>query len=216
MYVKEHTLERVFLSDCDEAVHCYNPPVAAFLAMPSTSSDAIVSGVSMSDSLVQYQCIEKPQEFNATCTRPYCCRLKPKMTFRDICDDPNNQLAASWLFRQYLHGLHTEDITGKKDVPQLAMNVSFSDGNYCSDESMVCELPTKRTKVTLILEFRSSEVASFMGQRLKDGSRKLSDTQWETFIFVTDSKVFHECLLWKYADTNRKWNEADNMLDSLP
>lgn len=137
MYVKEHTLERVFLSDCDEAVHCYNPSVAAFLATPSTSSDATVSGISMSDPLVQYQCIEKLQEFNATCTRPYHCHLKPKTTFRDICDDPINQLAASWLFRQYLHGLHTEDITGKKDVPQLAMNVSFGDGNYCSDEGMV-------------------------------------------------------------------------------
>ena len=164
---------------------------------------------------MQYQCIEKPQKFSATCTRPYRCHLKPKLTFKDLSDDPNNQLAASWLFRQYLHGLHTEDITGKKNVPQLAMSVKFGDGNYCSDESTVCELPTKHTKVTLILEFHSSEVASFMDQRLKDGSRKLSDTQWETFIFVMDPEIFHECLLWRYEDTKRKWSEVDSMLGSL-
>lgn len=200
--VDEHTLERVFLSDCDETV-IYGSSLETLFHTQSTRSDSTVSDVTMSDPLVQYQSIEKPQEFNLTSTRPYRCRLKPKATFKEVSNDPNNQLAVSWLFRQYLDGLHTEDFTGKEDVPQLAIYVSDSN---CNKQTVVSDSGpfVKRTKVTLNLEFRSPNIASFMGQRLKDNSRKLSETQWETFVFVTDPQVFHECLLWKYHDTKKK------------
>ena len=164
---------------------------------------SVDSTVSLSGHFAQLQSIEDMSTF--TLCKPYSCHIKPRR-FKALENDENNKLAASWTpFHQCYDGLKTEDTkTGHLNLPLLALN-PLEDIEI--KEEMVGSPPIKRRRVEIEVEYRSTEVAESI--QLKEGSTKISDLKWKTFVHVEDPKTLCECLKWKYNDTIKKWKEAD-------
>ena len=61
------------------------------------------------------------------------------------------------------------------------------------------------------MEYRDSTLAKFV--TLKDGSTRISDTKWKTYVHVEDAKKFCKYLEWKNKDTRKQWTEVDQFDD---
>ena len=110
----------------------------------------------------------------------------------------------TWLFHQYLDGMNTAE-----DLPEIAVSIDFdSVGGQISVDY------TTRHKVNLKVECRSSEAGEMMNKKLKQGSIKIMDKCFKTFVYVTDKALFEECIKWKYDDTIKKWNTVDRVTPS--
>ena len=171
-----------------------------FQASSSSSVSSTCSAVNLDDPLFKYQCLERPQELYKL--RPYCCYLKSRSKFPKLVNDPNNELAGTWCFHQWLDGTNTQD-----DVPILALKPltdSFEPVMFPGPP------PIKRSRVDIIIEFRESNDADFFVHRLKDGSTRISEKQLQTYVHVSDAATFCDCLKWKYEDTIKRWNRDED------
>jgi hypothetical protein len=137
--------------------------------------------------LFQYQSIDKLIPH----LKHYKCHLKDKAKFKQLQNDENNIVAASWPFHQQLDGLNVEE-----GMPLLAMSVK---------EASSCRSAThaNRYPVTLSIRFFFPELAaSFAAQEF---ARKGNDDTWETIVYVQDKSTFSECVEWKFQDTISQW-----------
>ena len=180
-----------------------------FMTLPSSVSSAVSIVSDMDDPLYKYQSLERPQEFSETGTKPYRCHLKPKAKFAKLANESNNQLAGTWLFHQWLDGLHTF-ADEEDDVPILALKPVTDN---IDEVFFPGPPPTKRSRVDIIIEFRESNKADLFESHLKEGSKRIDDKKLQTFVHVSNPAVFCDCLQWKYEDTINKWNGGDD--DSL-
>ena len=70
-----------------------------------------------------------------------------------------------------------------------------------------------RVAVTLTLEFSLKYFADvFQGNAT---AHRESETTWQTVVYVTDPKLFGECIAWKYEDTKNKWAEHERFLNEI-
>ena len=180
-----------------------------FMTLPSSVSSEISIVSDMDDPLYKYQCLERPQEFFVTGTKPYRCHLKPRARFAKLTHEVNNQLAGTWLFHQWLDGLHTF-ADNDENIPILAVRPIKES---IQTVYLPGPPPTTRSRVDIIIEFRESIKAEVFETRLKEGSKRIDDKKLQTFVLVSDPTIFCECLQWKYDDTIKKWNGEDE--DSL-
>ena len=67
----------------------------------------------------------------------------------------------------------------------------------------------------LEIEFRSEAAENVMAPLLKDGSERVCERKWKSFVHVLDGRVFRECVEWKYEDTLAKWRELTTTIDDL-
>ena len=63
----------------------------------------------------------------------------------------------------------------------------------------------------MTIEFRSDEAEKQMVSRLKDGSSKLGERKWTSFVHVQGQNHFIDCLNWKYDDTKSRWKAFDDL-----
>lgn len=197
VYVAER--KRVLLSDYDGDEYEPVTTLEDFTSVQSLSNSSL-SVVSCTDPLVQFQTIEKliPR------LKPYRCHIKPNSSLRG---NENNMILGNWTFHQYFDGVMTRDESGVPNVPLIAIRPT---PNEPLKDEMIGEPPQKRTRVSLLVECRSKDIAKAFGSTLKDGSERVSDDTWKTFVHVQDAETFCDCLNWKYTATNSKWNEIDS------
>ena len=158
----------------------------------SSCSDQSV--VSITEPLFKFQSIEKPEVFCNV--KPYKMHIKPQA---DLNKEPSNMLAGSWKpFYQFFDGLNTN-----KGLPLVAIK-PLTESNF--ESAMLGEPPMKRSRVDLEVDFLNKEAAVELSTNLKNGSTKLSDTKWKTFVHVLDPQMLVDCLKWRYADTKGLWN----------
>ena len=67
----------------------------------------------------------------------------------------------------------------------------------------------KTEKVEVVIECRDDRFGDHVSKRLKMGSEKVSDTQFKTFVHVSDADMFCDCLEWKYMAACKRWKAAD-------
>lgn len=159
----------------------------------STHSHSTAEVVPLDDPNAKYQSVEKL----FANTLPYKCHIKPKRKFKDLMDNENNLLLASWIFHQYFDGFHT--VTG---TPLIAIYHISTDNTPI----LMDEFPTElRTRVEIGIECFSQNVAEEVGGWLKMGSERISDIEWKTFVHVKDPEMFCSCLEWKYKETKVIW-----------
>ena len=146
--------------------------------------------------LVRYQCIDKLVPH----LNHYKCHLKDKAKFRQLQNNENNMVAASWSFHQQLDGLNVGE-----GIPLAAM--SMKEASSCRSASH-----DNRYRVILSIKFFYPElVASFAAQEL---AKKGDDQEtWETVVYVQDKELFAECLDWKYQDTLEQWQKHRAFLE---
>lgn len=158
--------------------------------------------MSFSDPIFKFQKIEAEYKFEGT--RPYRCHVKP-VAEDSKKKDENDIIAATGQFHQFLDGMNTIDpITQTDRLPLVTIKPLTGD----IIEEYVGEPAVKRQRVDMEVEFRTETIASNI--TLKDGSIKLSNKKWRTYIHVSDAKTFCDNLNWKYEDTSRKWTELDH------
>lgn len=172
----------------------------------SVSSISELSGASMSAHFGQLQSIEKQEEFTVFRVNPYRCHIKGQRAFPALKNNDSNMLALSWLFHHYFDGLNVDDEpSGQIKVPQIAV-LPWSREFI---EEMVGIPKVRRKRVILTIECRTKSIFDILGSRLKNGSEKISDLVWKTFVHVENPDFFCDCLDWKSAKTKKRWQEVD-------
>ena len=202
-----HNLRDVHLRDY--VAETSDSPVQSlldFMTLPSSVSSAVSVVSDMDDPLHKYQSLEHPQEFIETGTKPYHCHIKPKTKFAKLANESNNQLAATWLFHLWFDGINTF-MDEEENIPMLALRPVT---DSIEEIYFPGPPPTKRSRVDVVIEFRDSNKADVLEQRLKEGSKRIDDKKLQTFVHVSDPAVFCDCLQWRYEDTIKMWNEDEN------
>jgi len=172
-------------------------PVQDSLDLQSATS-SVDSTVGLQSEEFQFQRLEHAQAFIGGNSRAYTMHLKPQSEFKELRQEMFNRLAGTWLFHQNLDGLHTLD-----GHPGLAIRPRFDPSH---DISQVVD-GQERTRVEVLIEFRSEAFSKNV--QLKDGSSRISPSEWASYVHVEDAKKFRECLDWKYASTKSTWREVD-------
>jgi hypothetical protein len=131
---------------------------------------------------------------------PYKCHLKDKARFKTLQREENNLVVASWSFHQMLDGLNTMEAS----IPLLALSVrSTSEHRSAAHDN--------RYSVALGLEFFDKIDADSFQPRV--GAKKIDSKTWETVVYVSDKKVFQDCVEWKGHDTREKWRRHREFLE---
>ena len=204
VYIDDKDLTQVELADYEGSE--FDSPLGtleeAKSAMSSLSDTA--SDVLLSSPLAQYQSIEKLSRFEMF--RPYRCHIISKAKSSNLANEENNQFALTWELHQAFDGLNTIDTeSGLIDIPLIAIKPPAKVQNV----PIVLDSSVKRTQVDIEVECLNTNVAETVGDRLKEGSTRLSGTKWKTMVHVSDAELFCSCLQWKYDDTHKKWDEAN-------
>ena len=145
--------------------------------------------------LVRYQSIDKLIPH----IEHYKCHLKDKAKFKSLQNDENNMVAASWPFHQMMDGLNTME-----GIPLVALSVKEASEQRLSAYD-------NRYAVTLLLEFFYKDLAAVFAA--KEGARRVSSSSWETVVYVRDKTEFEKCVVWKFNDTQKKWEDHRAFLE---
>jgi hypothetical protein len=154
----------------------------------------VTEAVDPTTELAKYQSIDKLLPH----LQHYKCHLKNKSKFKELRNDENNIVAASWIFHQLLDGLNTAE-----GIPLVLLSVKSA-----SDHRIAAQ--GNRVLVTLNLEFFFQENAAAFAA--SEGARKVDDMNWETVIFVKDRDQFQKCVEWKYGVTKTAWDQHRHFL----
>ena len=156
----------------------------------------VTEAVEPNTPLVRFQSIDKPMPYLGH----YKCHLKDKAKFKQLQNNENNMVAASWPFHQQLDGLNVEE-----GIPLAAISVKKASSSRIAAYG-------NRYCVTLSIEFFHPELAvSFAAP---EGARKGDQENiWEVVMYVEDKSVFTACVDWKYQDTMKQWEEHRAFLE---
>jgi hypothetical protein len=199
-------LKRVVLKDYNSGDEKESPPMSLADLQGRVGSSSRPSSIASDTDLDKYQSVEKHEWLHFAGNKSYKMHLKnkgKKYGFLDLAKDENNMLVGSWAFHQVFDCLNH----GQK-VPVIAI----VGGDIMED--LEVEFGTKRRKVMLTIEFHNEEVESAVSSMLKEGSKNLGGLSWESFVHVTNPKLFKECLQWKYDHTKKLWTEEQELLDA--
>ena len=111
--------------------------------------------------------------------------------------DPDNIIYASWGFHQHFDGLNT--------VNGIGVAVRFKKV-LCEEEVALYGKYERRYKLEVVVEFRDSDLAYRFERLLKDGTKKLSETSFLSYLYARDAERMKFCLDVKYEETKRLWN----------
>ena len=92
--------------------------------------------------------------------------------------DPDNIIYASWVFHQHLDGLNTVNGTG---VAIRFVKV------LCEEEVALNDKYERRYKLEVDVEFRDPDLAYRFERLLKDGTKKLSETSFLSYLYARDA-----------------------------
>jgi len=178
----------------------YDPPLETLADVQvhdmSDRSDSNLSMVVSDSPLFLFQSIEKLSYFCSF--GAYKCHLKSRKMFPELARNESNMMAGSWTpFHQALDGLLTPD-----GVPALVIEF---DEIVCEEVVGVAAAAQRRFRVNLVVEFRTEDVENEMKHRFKEGTERLGDLRWRTFVHVQDAETFRECVEWKCCDTRGMW-----------
>ncbi len=184
-------LTRVLASDYDKSENNESPIMSLNDIM---SNESTITVYTNSETLLKtFETEEVVASFD---TKWYKCHLIPN-SCRMYRNDPNrnhydNFIWASWNFHQLFDALHTVN-------SGLGVVLRFVRSNPVAEEVLVA--PNRyesRYRVFISVEFKNAKVASSFGSYFKDGTKRLTDTQYETFIYVKDVDVVQDCLRKKF------------------
>ena len=187
----------------------YDSPIQLleqFFEVRTHTSESTYS-VALDNNFKKYQNIESENAF--AYISPYKCYIIPKSECNmKLKDDPNNMLALTWTAHQQFDGMNTViPSTGETNVPLIAIKPPESLDNL--QEHFVGDPIEQRTLVEVSVIYLDEEVGKFHPLLLKEGSTKVSPTEWKVSLFVTDAELFCACLKRKYEKTMSIWRSCE-------
>ena len=165
----------------------------------SVSSLSLEGGVSWDDPKLLYMGLERPELFETS--RSYKIHIKPKSSFPKLKNDENNIFYGSWThFHQFYDGMNVVD-----EIPTMVIKFEKECGiEYVGKSS------EKRHRVNVVIEFRGKGYEEDMAPHLKNGSEKIDELMWRSFLFVSDVETIKDCLDWKSKQTRILWDRMDD------
>lgn len=184
---------RVFRHDYDE--DRTDSPDAT---VSHSASSQVASNFSASRQIVQHQSIESPVYVSGGEAEK--CHLVPQcdLETQEEKDDEDNMFSMSPNYHKLFDGK-------KNLVPK--MRISAANVKKTSGLAMP-PVPPGRTLVWLRVEFIADWVGLAYGGFLKDGSRKISDTEFLTWVCVEYPGDFKNNLRIKYDITTKRWENG--------
>eukprot|EP00727_Mastigamoeba_balamuthi_P002444 m51a1_g12197 hypothetical protein (376) ;mRNA; f:45210-46463 len=174
------------------------PSLAEFyagMAPPALPAD----GVSPAELLLLYQSLERPEKFATF--RAYRIRIRDRALYPELASSESNMIAGSWTpFRQAYEGLGTVG-----DVPLLAIRPSGTGG------AVLCPNGSTRYRVWVDLVFRTHDAEQQVAVGLKQGTVRLADGFYQSFVDVEEPGLFRDCLLWRWNQTQQMWATEDSV-----
>eukprot|EP01028_Stygiella_incarcerata_P008429 TRINITY_DN365_c2_g1_i8.p1 TRINITY_DN365_c2_g1~~TRINITY_DN365_c2_g1_i8.p1 ORF type:complete len:406 (+),score=112.45 TRINITY_DN365_c2_g1_i8:105-1322(+) len=165
----------------------------------SVSSLSLEGGVSWDDPKLLYMGLERPELFETS--RSYKIHIKPKSSFPKLKNDENNILYGSWTpFYQFYDGMNVVD-----EIPTMIIEFEKDCGIEYMESSS-----EKRHRVNVVIKFRGKGYEKDMAPRLKNGSEKIDELTWRSFLFVSDVETIKDCLDWKSKQTRILWDRMDD------
>jgi hypothetical protein len=200
------SLTRVLSSDYVSTENNESPNMSLNDIMSNESSTVTI--YSSSETLLKT--LEKEEVVVAFGTKWYKCHLIPN-NCKMFKNDPNrnhddNFIYSSWNFHQLFDALHV--------THGLGVVLRYVDYNPVAEEVLVA--PNRfeyRYRVNISLEFKSASVASTFGTFFKDGTQRLTDTKYVSFLFAKNVDVIQDCLRKKFMF--EKEEHADPWLDEM-
>ena len=156
------------------------------------------------DASLSLQALENPTLIIALRSKWYKCHLISKQD-KEYANNPDNVIYASWLFHQQLDGLNTVDGVG--------VAIKFSHLGDLEEVQLGNGRYEYRQKVNVIVEFRYSDVAMAFSGLLKDGTERISDNEYRSFVFARDGECMRYCLERKYQETMGLWKRLEGQED---
>ena len=170
----------------------------------SVSESSEASFALSDDDVTKYQSIESLFFIHGAHNKGYRMHLKNQgksFHFDDLRHNENNMLIGSCCFHQAFDGMNNE--TG---MPTIAIKPADKIESQDATDSFVTDSGgRKRFKIFLDVDFYDDLSAQFLSRHFKEGSEKIGDKTWRTFVHVTDVVTFKDCLNWKHKDTTEKW-----------
>lgn len=162
-------------------------------ASTGVKSSTVASNFVESSPMVKFQSIQR-QAF-VSGGEAEKCHIVPKCQLETPAEksNPNNMLALSPDFHKLFDGKTNV-------VPKMRISVV--------DEEVTQSGPIGRVGVALKVEFTEDWVGQTYGVFLKDGSTKISDTEFRTWVYVEDPEDFANNIRIKYDETTARW-ESD-------
>jgi hypothetical protein len=172
---------------------------------PSMSLNDVMSDsqsqMSVSNSVSSHlQAIESDLFLSCLGSKWYKCHLISKSERREeyakYKDHVDNFIYGSWPFHQLLDALDTQNGLGvaiRFDSVLGLEEVELRNGKY-----------ERRHRVQVIVEFQTAKFSSMFQPWMKDGTEKLDDCKFRSFLYVTDPAVLKICLDRKCEDFDKQ------------
>lgn len=193
-------MERVFYHHYIPADNNESPEIS----MNDVLGTASLSAVSVStDPRLALQALESPSFLEAFGSKWYKCHLISQ-TNSQFRDDPDNVLYASWNFHQIFDGLNTIDGIGvaiKVETLDGSVDVVVAEGKY-----------EKRSRLTVKIIFRTASLSNFFSGVFKDGTVRVNDLEFLSFLYARDADRMQIFLTHKYDRTMEVWRREDDEL----
>lgn len=211
MYINEDDWKAVLLRDC--GCGDYDSPLQTLeqlFEVHSSESSALYS-VALDNNFRQFQSIESQKAF--VCVFPIKCHIVPKSECNktQLKDDPNNMLALSGPAYHHFDGINTViQSTGETNLPLIAIKPPESLDNL--PKQLVGDPVEPRTRVDVSVRCLNEEVGKYytLYMYLKEGSTKVSSTEWKVSLFVTNAETFCACLKKRYEKTMSIWRNHED------
>jgi hypothetical protein len=189
---------RLYRDDSQQSRDSSPRPVSRGSSIKSDSSNSPTKAVIRTDSDPSraLQSVETlPTSLKLKC---YCCYFIPKSS-DDYLDDPDNAVYGTWLFRQYFDGQIKDD-----GIPEIA--IKFLNAGD-ETEVFIGNSAEKRTKIEVSIEFRDSSMAQGISRQFKEGTVKVNDLCYKSFMFARNHENMKSFINHRYDETISLWEK---------
>jgi hypothetical protein len=144
---------------------------------------------------IQWHCLEDTRKVKPL-LKLINCHLASQTKFPELKSHPDNVIYGSRDFHDYFDGMAIES-----KCPELAVE-------YLShDERPTLMSGFQLYKFYVRIKFRRVEVANCMLNYFKDGTQRVNELEFTSFLFMTDPVSAQRFLAIKLTETMKKWND---------
>lgn len=184
-------LQRVLASDYQQNDNDESPIISLNDMMSTETTVTIYSNTE-----ILLKTFEKEDVVAAFTTKWYRCHMIPDKSklFQDdpLRNNEDNFIYASWNVHQLFDGLNTTS----RGVGVVLRFVSASPEG---EEVLVTPYRyERRFRVEISLQFKDARVASTFGPYWKDGTERVDDLTYKSFLYVKNVENVKECLIKKF------------------
>lgn len=148
------------------------------------------------------QAVENPDYPRSIGSKWYKCHLISQTNLQ-YKNDPDNILYASWPFHQIFDRMNI--------ICGVGAAIQFESFAGVEDVEVALGRFERRTKLMVRVIFRTADHAHDFGWKLKNGTERINDLEYRSFLYARDGEKMRFCIDVKYEETARIWRLEDGL-----